>query len=130
MPSGIKVYQIKDFIRMSESGEIDLDKSIRMVRELAAVTAFNSDHNILLDLRKTKVSFASMEEAMKITMEFVQCMPPDFKNKIANVVPNDANRIFLAKRFEICMNMKEVNYKFFTEFEDAIEWLADAKQLK
>jgi hypothetical protein len=130
MPSGVKVYQIKDFIRMSESGEIDFDKSIRMVRELAAVTAFNSDHNILLDLRKTKVSFASMEEAMKITLEFVQCMPPDFKNKIANVIPDDTNRASLAKKFELCMNIQKINYKFFTEFEDAIEWLADAKYLK
>jgi hypothetical protein len=130
MPSGVKVYQIKDFIRMSESGEIDLDKSIQMVRELAAVTAFNSDHNILLDLRKTKVSFASMEEAMKITLEFVQCMPPDFGNKIANVIPNDANRTSLAKKFELCMSIKKINYKFFTEFEDAIEWLSDAKHLK
>jgi len=130
MPSGVKVYQIKDFIRLSESGEIDLDKSIQMVREIAAVTAFNTDHNILLDLRGTKVSFASIEDAMKITMEFVQCMPPDFKNKVANVIPNDAGRASWAKKLELCMNIQKINYKFFTEFEHAIEWLADAKHLK
>jgi hypothetical protein len=125
MASEIKVYKIKDFIRLSESGEIDLDKSLEMVRKLAAVTTFNIDHNILIDLRKTKVAFASMEEAMKITMEFIQCMPPDFQNKIANVIPNDTNRTSLAKKFELCMNIKNINYKFFTEFEHAIEWLSD-----
>ena len=89
-----------------------------------------NDHNILLDLRKTKVSYLSMEDAMKITVEFMQCMPPDFKNKIANVIPDDTDRKPLAKKFEICMNIKGVNYKFFTDFEDAIEWLADAKKIK
>jgi hypothetical protein len=125
MASEIKIYKIKDFVRLSESGEIDLDRSINMVRKLAAVTTFNLDHNILIDLRKTKVAFASMEEAMKITMEFIQCMPPAFTNKIANVIPNDANRASLAKKFELCMNIKNINYKFFTDFEQAIEWLSD-----
>ena len=100
MPSGVKVYQINDFIRLNESGEIDLDKSMHIVRKLAAVTAFNTDHNILIDLRNTKVLFSSMEEIMKITLEFVQCMPPEFKNKIANVIPNDANRKSLAKKLK------------------------------
>jgi hypothetical protein len=125
MTSEIKVYKIKDFIRLSESGEIDLDKSIEMVRKLAAVTTFNLDHNILLDLRKTKVSFAGMEEVMKITIEFIECMPPFFSNKIANVIPTDENRASLAKKFELCMNFKNINYKFFTDFEQAIEWLSD-----
>jgi len=130
MPSRVKVYQIKDFIRLSESGEIDLDKSIQIVRELAAATTFSTDHNVLIDLRKTTVSFAGMEEVMKVTMEFIQCMPSGFKNKIANVIPNDANRKSLAKKFELCMNLKKINYKFFTDFEEAIEWLADARRLK
>jgi hypothetical protein len=125
MASEIKLYKIKDFVRLSESGEIDLDRSIKMVRKLAAVTTFNLDHNILIDLRKTKVAFANMEEAMKITMEFIQCMPPAFKNKIANVIPNNVNRTSLAKKFELCMHVKNVNYKFFTDFEQAIEWLSD-----
>jgi len=121
----VKVYKIKDFLRMTEAGEIDLDKSIAMVRKLAAVATFNAEHNILIDLRKTKVSFAGMEEVMKITMELIECMPPFFPNKIANVIPNEENRESLSKKFELCMNIKNINYKFFTDFEQAIEWLSD-----
>jgi hypothetical protein len=124
MSSGIKIYKIKDFIRKSESGEIDLDKSIQLVRELSAAAAFHTDNNILIDLRKTTVSVAGMDEVMKITMEFVQCLP-SFKNKIANVIPNDTDRSSLAKKFEACMNIKKIQYRFFTEFEQAIEWLSD-----
>ena len=128
MSSGIKVYKIKDFIRINESGEIDLDKSIQMVRELSGAAFFHSDHNILMDLRKTTVSDLGMEEAMQVTMEVLECMPPSFKNKIANVIPNEEDRTSLAKKFELCMKAKEVKYKFFTDFEQAIEWLADVKK--
>jgi hypothetical protein len=125
MASEIKIYKIKDFVRLNESGEIDLDRSITMVRKLAAVTTFNLDHNILIDLRKTKVALTDMEDVMKITLELIQCMPPGFTNKIANVIPPDENRASLAKKFELCMNIKNINYKFFTDFEQAIEWLSD-----
>jgi hypothetical protein len=125
MASEIKIYKIKDFVRLSESGEIDLDRSVKMAQKLAAVTTFNLDHNILIDLRKTKVALTGMEDVMKITLEFVQCMPPLFPNKIANVIPTDENRASLAKKFELCMNIKNINWKFFTDFEQAIEWLSD-----
>ena len=35
MPSNIKVYRVGDIIRMTESGELDLDRSIDIVRKLA-----------------------------------------------------------------------------------------------
>ena len=124
MSSGIKVYKIKDFIRKNESGEIDFAKSIQIVRELSAAAAFHTDHNILIDLRKTTASVAGMDDVMKVVMEFVQYMP-SFKNKIANVVPSDANRVSLSKEFEACMKIKNFQYRFFTEFEQAIEWLSD-----
>ena len=62
---------------------------------------------------------------MEVVLEFVKCMPLSFKNKIANVVPSDADRVSLAKKFEACMNIKHFQYRFFTEFEHAIEWLSD-----
>ena len=127
MSSGIKVYKIKDFIRKSESGEIDFDKSIQLIRELSTAAAFHINHNILIDLRKTTASVSGMDDVMKLAMELVQCMPPSFKNKIANVIPNDEDRVSLAKNFEACMKIKKFQYRFFTEFEHAIEWLSDVK---
>jgi hypothetical protein len=127
MSSGIKVYKIKDFIRKSESGEVDFDKSIQIVRELSTAAAFHADHNILIDLRKTTASIAGMEDLMKIAMELVQCMPPSFKNKIANVIPSDEERVSFAKMFEACLKIKKFQYRFFTEFEHAIEWLSELK---
>ncbi len=42
MSLGIKIYKIRDFIRKTETGEIDFDRSIKIVRELAAAAAFHS----------------------------------------------------------------------------------------
>jgi hypothetical protein len=126
MSSQIKIYNIKDFIRKNEIGEIDFDKSIQIVREVSYATAFHPDHNILIDGRETTLSDSGMGVLIRVAMEFVKLMP-SFKNKIANVVPNDANRVSIAEKFEVFMNINKFQYKFFTSFEDAIEWLSDVK---
>jgi hypothetical protein len=124
MALGIKIYKMKNFIRKAESGEVDFDRSIEIVREVAAAAAFHTDHNILMDMRRTTVSLGSMEEMIKIAVEFVNCMP-SFKNKMANVIPDETRRVATAKEFEACMKLKNFQYRFFTDFEEAIEWLSD-----
>jgi hypothetical protein len=124
MSSGTKIYKIKDFIRKNESGEIDSDKSIQIVRELSATAAFHADHNILVDLKETILLAWGMDEVMKIAMEFVKLMP-SFTNKIATVVPSDPDRVSMAKKLEACMKQGDFQYKVFTDFEDAIAWLSD-----
>jgi LDH2 family malate/lactate/ureidoglycolate dehydrogenase len=47
MSLGIKIYKIRDYIRKTETGEIDFDRSIKICRDLAAAAAFHTDHNIL-----------------------------------------------------------------------------------
>ena len=126
MPSMIKIYKIKDFIRMNESGEIDLDKSIKIVREVSAAATFHSDHNILIDVRETTLLFSGMDELMKIVMTFVQLMPP-FKNKIASLIPDDENRVSFEKKLKVCFDIKNFEFMYFTSYEDAIEWLSDVK---
>ncbi len=128
MSTGIKIYKIKDFIRTTESGDIDVDRSIQIVRELAVAAAVHTDHNILMDLRETTLTVdTNMADVMEVAMEFGQLMS-SFKNKIANVVPSDAERVSMAEKFEACMKIKKFQYRFFTDFEDAIEWLSDIKQ--
>jgi hypothetical protein len=124
MSSKIKIYKLNDFIRKNEIGEINFDKSIQIIREVSTTAAFYPNHNILIDLRETTLSEAGMDVLMKVTMEFVQLMP-SFKNKIANIVPNDAKRVSIAEKFEACMIIKKFQYRFFTNFEDAIEWLSE-----
>lgn len=128
MLSGIKIYKIKDFIRKTETGNIDLKRSKKIVRELATVAGFHTDHNILIDLRETTVSSSSIEDMMQIALEFGTYVS-SFKNKIANIIPDDPKRMVIANRFKACMDIQGFEYEIFTDYESAIEWLSKTKDL-
>jgi len=102
--SGIKIYNVNDFIRKTETGNIDLKRSKKIVRELAVAAGSHTDHNILIDLRETSVSAASIEDIMKIALEFGTYIS-SFKNKIANIIPDDQKRMIIANRLKACMDI-------------------------
>jgi hypothetical protein len=47
------------------------------------------------------------------------------QNKIANVVPKDKNRVAIAQKAEAAIQCQGIQYRYFTDFEDAIEWLSE-----
>lgn len=122
MSDRIKLYHIRDFIRMTESGELDRDRSIKLVRELATSANFHKDHNIMLDLRETHGQ-ASLSDLIEISTEFASYHKL-FRNKIAVLIPNTEERLQLANRFKTCMDMQGFLFEQFTDFEAAIEWLS------
>lgn len=109
MLSGIKIYKVKDFIPKTETGNIDLERSKKIVRELAKVAGFHADHNNLIDLRETTVSSSSIEDIMQIALEFGTYVC-SFKNKIANIIPDDPKRMVIAYRFKACMDIQGFEY--------------------
>ena len=130
MLSGIKVYKVKDFIRKTQTGNIDLNRSKQIVRELADAAGSHTDHNILIDLRETTISAAaSIEDIMKVAFEFGSYVSP-FKNKIANIIPDDPERLIIANRFKACMDIQGFEYEIFTDYESAIEWLSQTEDLE
>ena len=128
MLSGIKIYKVKDFIRKTETGNIDFERSIKIVRELALAAGLHANHNILVDMRETTVSDGNIEDVMKVALEFGTYIS-SFKNKIANIVPDDPKRMIVANRFKACMDIQGFEYELFTDYESAIEWLSITKDL-
>jgi hypothetical protein len=129
MLSGIKIYKVNDFIRKTETGNIDLERSKKIVRELAMAAGLHANHNILVDLRETTVSAAaSIEDTMKVALEFGTYIS-SFKNKIANIIPDDPKRMIIANRFKACMDIQGFEYELFTDYESAIEWLSKTEDL-
>ena len=112
-----------DFIRWKETDDIDVEKSLKIVRDLYSAATLYPDHNILIDLRETRVTYADMGGLLKIALEFTRLMP-SFKEKIATLVPDDADRVAIAEKFQASMRVYSYEYKYFTEYEDAIEWLS------
>ena len=128
MVSGIKVYNVKDFVRTTQTGNIDLKRSKQLVRELVKVAGSHSDHNILIDLRETTVSVSNIVDILEVAREFGSSVS-SFKNKIANIVPDDHERMVIAHRFKACMDMQGFEWEIFTDYEGAIEWLSEIENV-
>ena len=124
MQTEIKIYKIKDFIRKNELGTLSYERVIEIVKEFSAAASLHPDCNILLDFRKTKLSDFNMVDIMKAASEMDK-FKYFLKNRIANVIPKDKDRISIAKKAEAAIQLKGFQYKFFTDFEEAIEWLSD-----
>ena len=118
-----KMYMIKDFVRKTEKGEIDIQKSLNTVAELAVASAFHNDINILVDLRETETTL-NFRDLLKLALEFA-LYKDCFRNKIAVVIPDDPERIERGEFFKNDMKVKGFLFDYFTDFEKAIEWLSD-----
>ncbi len=130
MTSEVKIYKIKDFIRKTPTGEIDLEQSIQIIHELAVAASFHADHNILIDMRKTTVAEQNTFSAvLRLALEMAKYKSV-FRGKIATVVPSDEKRLSIAKQFKASLDMHGFTYEVFTSFEDAIDWLSDITNLR
>jgi len=120
----MKIYKMKDFFRLTETGEIDVNRSKEIVRQLAVAAAFHVDHNILLDLRETAIKEESMRAVLEVALEIARYRAA-FKGKLANLLPADEKRLSIAKQLKVLTDIKGFQYEIFTSFEEAVEWLSD-----
>jgi len=128
MVSGIKVYKVKDFVRTTQTGNIDIKRSKEIVIDLANAAGSHADHNILIDMRETTVSVSNIVDILEVAREFGSSVS-SFKNKMANIVPDDHERMVIAHRFKACMDMQGFEYEIFNNYESAIEWLSETKDI-
>lgn len=128
MPTEIKTYSINDFIRMTATGKLDYDASVKLIRRLAEAAAYHEGHNLLIDLRDTEVEWANLNEILKLTLEFTK-LEVKFKNKLASIIPDNEKRIAIAAQFKACMDIRGFDYEVFTDYEEAIEWLSETTEI-
>ncbi len=128
MTVSYKMYKIKDFVRRTEKGEINIQKSLNAVAELAIASDFHKDVNILVDLRETETTL-NFGDLLKLALEFAW-YKNYFRNKIAAVIPKDPERIERGEFFKTNKKAKGFLFDFFTDFEKAIEWLSEVEPLE
>ncbi len=123
MLAKIKIYKIRDFIRYTETGIFDVDRSLKLVREIATAANFLTEHHILADLSDTDVQM-DHSDTLAVATEFVRRME-GFQNKIAVLIPNTEERLEIAKRFKMMVGQQGFQFKQFFDFEEAMEWLSE-----
>ena len=123
MADRIKIYKLRDFVRFTETGTLDVTRSVTIVHELSITANHHQDHDILLDLRETDADI-DMKGVMDIAAEFGKHRDA-FQNKIAVLIPNNEERIALSKQIKACMDLQGFQFNQFFDFEDAMDWLAN-----
>jgi len=114
-----------DLIHVNPEGTINLEKSFELVHEMAEAASYHKDDHILIDSRDTMLDESlSTQDIFYVAMEMAKYKNV-FKNKIANIVPNDTKRLKKAKQFQRTMQFSGFEYSFFTDFEEAIKWLSE-----
>jgi hypothetical protein len=122
MGKGFKLYKIRDFIRKSEDGLMNLNLSLKIVRELAEAANFHKEHNILIDVRDT-TGMLDIDDLFRVIIEFLR-HKDIFRNKIAILMPTDEERLWQAKRACSALANQNFTINYFVRYEDAIEWLS------
>jgi hypothetical protein len=124
MPT-IKRYNMTNLIHVNPEGTINLEKSFEIVRKMAEAASYHKNDHILIDSRDTILQEdISTQDIFNVAMEMAKYKNV-FKNKIANIVPNDTKRLKQARQFQRTIQFSGFEYKFFTDFEEAIKWLTE-----
>lgn len=127
MTCSLTLYKPSEFIRKTATGELDLERSLQAVHDLAEAAGFHQDSHILIDVRET-VSTTSHLEQMKLALEFGNYRHI-FHNKIALLIPPTSERIEKANLMQRCMEADGFEIKVFIEFEHVIDWLSEVAPL-
>lgn len=124
MKTDVKIYNVKDFFRETVSGEVDLEKSLQLAKDFADIACLHNNHNLLPDMRDATISDINMTDLMKVVLKITSHLH-DFKNKIAKVIPDNQERLQIARLFQSCMVLKGFSYEIFTDSEEALDWLSE-----
>ena len=125
MPDGYKIYKSNDFIRKTEQGQLDIQRSLNLVKELVTASGFHKDHDLLIDIRETE-PLGSFAELLTVALEFAKYQD-SFPNKMAVIIPDIPSRIERAEFFKASLGEVKFEIEYFTEFETAIDWLSSIK---
>ncbi len=105
-------------------GELDHERVMGLVRELAMDAASHPDHNILLDYRETTATGKTMLDIMKISSE-IKSFQSFFSNRVATVVQADKERYAVANKMKACLVLMGFQYEVFTDYDEALSWLGE-----
>jgi hypothetical protein len=114
---------VKKIIVKKLEGELDRERVMRLVREMAVDAASYPDRNILIDYRETTATGKSMVDIMKISAE-IKSFQYFFTNRVATVISPNEKRLEVANKMKACLVIMGFQYEVFTDYDKALTWLA------
>jgi hypothetical protein len=119
MPSHIRIIHSKDFVRATPQGEFDLEASRKLLLDIASTAAVLQDYEVIVDTRHA-YSTMSANDLWSLASQLADHRKM-FSRKTAILCPLE--RFDRARFFVFCAERKDLNFRAFTDYEAAMEWL-------
>jgi hypothetical protein len=120
MSIDIRIIHAHDFIKATPEGQLDLEKSEKLLMEIASAAAPLIEYEIILDTRKAQVEM-SITDLWYLAAALSNLRKTFLRKKTAVLCPLE--RFGHAEFFALSAQNRGFQVMPFTSFEDAIEWL-------
>jgi hypothetical protein len=126
MDLNLRIIHAKDFLNVTPTGEVELNKSKQSLLDLASLNAAPRQYDILIDTRQKTgyLTLADIAELVEIMVEHRD----SFRSKLA-VLARPGLGLDHAKFMELYATNRGFQVAAFSEFEDAINWLTSSTEL-
>ena len=119
MATDIRIIHAHDFVKATADGQLDLEKSKKLLVDVATASASLAEYEVLLDTRST-TSAMSITDLWYMAAELSN-LGRAFFRKTAVLCP--VENFDQAGFFALCAANRGFRVEAFTSFEKAIEWL-------
>jgi len=126
MPTNLTIVHPEDFIRVTQTGAVDIEASRQLLREIVSRLKATGVHHVLIDMRQTTPGVhLTKSELFELGVAF-GTQPVLARGRVALLVRlgKEADAEF----FESVARVHGTNVQAFTDFEPAITWLAIRQQ--
>jgi hypothetical protein len=120
MSTDFRIIHAHDFLKATPAGQFDLEKSKKLLIEIALTAAHLVDYEIILDTRKAQVEM-SITDLWYLAAELSN-LRKAYSRKTAVLCPLE--KFDRAAFFALCAQNRGFRVMAFTSFEEAIEWLS------
>jgi len=121
----VRIIPIREFLKTNVSGEVDLDVSRQLLKELMAVCAQEDIDRVLIDGREAH-SHVNAVEVWTLAQE-MDSLGVSRTHRVA-VVAQPKDDFDRTAFFELCATNRGYQLKAFREFEAAMTWLAGEQE--
>ena len=122
MPTNIRIVHAHDFIQVTPEGKLDLERSKKLLLEIALASAPLVDYDVVLDTRKAQ-SEMSVTDLWDLAAELSVNFRKAFSRPLRTAVLCPVERFDHAGFFALCAQNRGFQVGAFTSFADAYEWL-------
>jgi hypothetical protein len=120
MDLNLRVIHARDFLKVTPTGEIDLETSKQALMKLASENSAPRQYDILVDARHT-TGYLKLAEISELVNEMIEHRD-SFRAKLA-ILARPGLDFDQAKFMELYASNRGFQVAAFTDFEEAIDWL-------